>query len=151
MDIRFSLTLPREPAGIPVVRRLLGDALRSVGVAEECVADILLATSEACSNAVRHGGPTARYDVDFRLDGGRCVLKIRDRGRGLSVVPDEMVPPPPEAENGRGIQIMKAVVDDVAFEDTPGAGTTVWLRKHLAWQEDAPLPQLERELAALAS
>lgn len=60
MDIEFSLALPRDAIGIPMVRRVLGDAMRSLSVSEGCISDMLLAVSEACSNAVRHGGlPTA--------------------------------------------------------------------------------------------
>ncbi len=47
MGIEFSLAMPRDAIGIPMVRRVVGDTLRSLGVTEECVADILLATSEA--------------------------------------------------------------------------------------------------------
>ncbi|WP_283139861.1 ATP-binding protein [Rhizohabitans arisaemae] len=127
------------------MRRVLGDALRSLGVTEGCVSDILLAASEACANVVRHGGPTLRYQVIANVGMGRCVLAVADHGQGLPEIPDHY--PPPEAENGRGIQIMKAVVDEVTFDSTPGVGTTVWLKKQLDWQDDAPLPLLERELA----
>ena len=43
VDMKFSLELPREALSIPVIRRVLGDALRGLGVSEDCVGDILLA------------------------------------------------------------------------------------------------------------
>lgn len=42
-----------------------------------------------------------------------------------------------ETENGRGILIMRAVVDDLSFDITPGRGTIVRLCKELDWDEDA--------------
>ncbi|PZG39823.1 ATP-binding protein [Spongiactinospora gelatinilytica] len=145
MDIEFSLALPRDAVGIPMVRRVLGDALRSLGVAETCVADILLAASEACANAVRHGGPANRYQVLAAIGEGRCDLRVIDRGLGLTVVPDRY--PPADMENGRGILIMQAVVDEIFFNSEPGRGTTVHLRKRLSWDEEAAA---SRDLALAA-
>ncbi|MBO3750467.1 ATP-binding protein [Streptosporangiaceae bacterium NEAU-GS5] len=118
-----------------MVRRVLGDALRSLGVTEECVADILLAASEACTNAVRHGGPANRYHVVATIGAGRCVVRITDRGHGLMTIPRQY--PPPDTEHGRGILIMQSVVDEISFDTTPGNGTTVRLSKELDWEDEA--------------
>ncbi|NED49933.1 ATP-binding protein, partial [Micromonospora aurantiaca] len=45
MDMRFSLALPRDALSIPVIRRVVGDTLRGLGVSEDCVDDVLVATS----------------------------------------------------------------------------------------------------------
>nr|PZN43616.1 MAG: ATP-binding protein [Actinomycetota bacterium] len=137
MEIEFSLALPRDAFGIPMVRRVLGNALRTIGVAEDCVSDILLAVSEACANAVRHGGPAQRYEVTAAIRDGRCELRVVDRGPGLSAIPERF--PPGDTEHGRGILIMQSVVDELSFDITPGQGTTVRLRKRLAWDENAPV------------
>lgn len=42
-------------------------------------------------------------------------------------------------ESGRGFAIMKACVDDVTMESSPGEGTVVSLRKRIGWRDDAPL------------
>src|SRR5919198_2682032 len=80
VDMKFSLALPREALSIPVIRRVLGDALRGLGVSEDCVADILLATCEACTNVVKHARATARYEVLASVDDDICVLKIVETG-----------------------------------------------------------------------
>ncbi|WP_433219873.1 ATP-binding protein [Microtetraspora malaysiensis] len=149
VDIEFSLALPRDAIGIPLVRRVLGDALRSLGVTESCVSDILLATSEACANAVRHGGPADRYRVTAAIGAGRCEVRIIDCGHGLNAIPRQY--PPGDAEHGRGILIMQSVVDEISFDITPGRGTTVRLTKELAWDEDAVsrFLTLDRQLAAV--
>ncbi|MET9343777.1 MULTISPECIES: ATP-binding protein [unclassified Nonomuraea] len=128
-----------------MVRRVLGDAMRSLSVSESCISDMLLAVSEACSNAVRHGGPANRYEVSASIGYGRCDVKVADAGTGLPSMPLHY--PPPETENGRGLLIMRSVVDEISFGITPGRGTTVHLRKHLAWDhEEGARP---RELAAV--
>lgn len=146
MDMEFSMALPREAIGIPMVRRALGDSLRSLGVTEDCVSDILLAVTEACANAVRHGGPANRYQVEAAIGYGRCDVRIIDKGQGLIQVPEQY--PPTDVENGRGILIMQAVVDEISFDITPGRGTVVHLRKHLDWVED-PLFLRDRMLATV--
>ena len=35
---------------------------------------------------------------------------------------------------------MRACVDDVTMQSSPGEGTVVSLRKRIAWRTDAPLP-----------
>ncbi|MGW4644254.1 ATP-binding protein [Sphaerisporangium sp. NPDC004334] len=134
MDIEFSLALPRDAVGIPMVRRVLGDTLRCIGVTEDCVSDVLLATSEACANAVRHGGPSKRYAVMAAIGQGRCELRVVDNGLGLGAIPRQY--PAGDAEHGRGILIMQSVVDEISFDITPGNGTTVCLRKELDWDEE---------------
>jgi serine/threonine-protein kinase RsbW len=42
-------------------------------------------------------------------------------------------------ESGRGMAIMRACVDDVTMESSPGQGTVVSLRKRIEWRTDAPL------------
>ncbi|MEU6999907.1 ATP-binding protein [Nonomuraea sp. NPDC046570] len=128
-----------------MVRRVLGDALRSLNVSESCISDMLLAVSEACSNAVRHGGPANRYEVTASIGYGRCDVRVADSGRGLPSMPLHY--PPADTENGRGLLIMRSVVDEISFGITPGRGTTVHLRKHLAWDDEAGARQ--RELAAV--
>jgi serine/threonine-protein kinase RsbW len=122
--------------------------LRGLGASEGCIADILVATSEACTNVVQHATSTARYEVVASVDEGYCVLKIVDRGKGFAAGPDGGVHA--DAESGRGIKIMRAVVDDVSFDSRPERGTVVYLQKRLTWRDEAPMHRLQRELVRMA-
>ncbi|HEY2278509.1 MAG TPA: ATP-binding protein [Streptosporangiaceae bacterium] len=46
------------------------------------------------------------------------------------------------AESGRGLDIMRACVDDLTVRTRPGRGTVVILRKRITWAVDAPLTHL---------
>ena len=83
VDVRFCLVFPRETISVPVVRRVLGDTLHKLGVDEECVADLLLAVTEACTNVLRHSGPGRRYEVVATVGRNRCVLDVVDTSRGF--------------------------------------------------------------------
>jgi serine/threonine-protein kinase RsbW len=146
--MKFSLDLPRETLSIPVIRRVLGDTLRGLGVSEACIGDILVATSEACTNVVQHVDSAARYEVIASIDSGRCVLKVVDRGQGFESESQRAVPL--DSESGRGIKIMKALVDDVVFDSRPEAGTVVYLQKTLSWRDESPMHLLEPELLKTA-
>jgi serine/threonine-protein kinase RsbW len=146
--MKFSLDLPRETLSIPVIRRVLGDTLRGLGVSEGCIGDILVATSEACTNVVQHVDSAARYEVTASIDSDRCVLKVVDRGQGFES--DSSRTAPPDSESGRGIKIMRALVDDVVFDSRPEAGTIVYLQKTLSWRDESPMRLLEPELLKTA-
>jgi serine/threonine-protein kinase RsbW len=82
-DVRFCLVFPRESLSVPVMRRVLGDTLRRLGLDEACIGDLLLAVTEACTNVLRHSGPGHRYEVVAEVGGNRCLLEVLDSGRGF--------------------------------------------------------------------
>lgn len=83
LDVRFCLVFPRESLSVPVMRRVLGDTLRRLGVDEACICDLLLAVTEACTNVLRHSGPGNRYEVVAQVGRNRCLLEVLDSGRGF--------------------------------------------------------------------
>ncbi|WP_258571998.1 ATP-binding protein [Actinomadura parmotrematis] len=141
--MKFSLALPREALSIPVVRRVVGDSLRGLGVADDVVDDILLALSEACTNVVQHARTSGDYEVTARIDDESCRIAVMDWGRGLRHArpePDEL------AESGRGIRIMRALMDELDISAGTDSGTVVHLRKRLTWRDEALIRRLEHRL-----
>ena len=165
--IRFCLVFPRESLSIPVMRRVLGDTLARLGMDEDCISDLLLAVTEACTNVLRHAGPGHRYEVIAEVAKNRVVIQVLDNGRGFDTGRVRAVrrrhplrrPPVRQsgllgrrgrasdvaqlAESGRGLAIMKACVDDVSLHSGPGRGTVVELFKRCEWRDGAALPDLE--------
>ena len=45
-------------------------------------------------------------------------------------------------ESGRGLDVMRACVDDVTLRNRPGQGTVVTMRKKIDWASDSPLARL---------
>lgn len=135
--VRFCLVFERELVSVPVMRRVLGDTLRGIGVNAESVDDILLAATEACTNVVLHAGKAApAYAVAATVDRARCRVEVTDDGQGC--LPNAGRPRPARdvaslAESGRGLAIMRACVDDVELRSAPGRGTRVVLDKRLEW------------------
>jgi serine/threonine-protein kinase RsbW len=165
-DVKFCLVFQRETLSVPVMRRVLGDTLRGLGMDEESVYDILLAATEACTNVLTHGGRKVRgYEVVTSLGAVGCQVEVADEGAGLAPGnpalsnpalsnsgrsnPVERGGPDPQQtpiaqlpESGRGLAVMRACVDNVTLDSRPGRGTVVTMRKRIRWPDDAPLRQL---------
>ncbi len=145
-DVRFGLLFRCETLSVPVMRRVLGDTLRGLGVDEESVYDILLAASEACTNVLTHSGRAADgYAVVTSLGPVCCQVEVADEGIGVPAALATTPEPGPDApiaqlpESGRGLAVMRAFVDNVTLDSRPGRGTVVTMRKRISWPEDAPL------------
>ncbi len=146
-DVKFCLMFRCESLSVPVMRRVLGDTLRGLGVDEESVYDLLLAATEACTNVLRHSGQEVRgYAVVTSLGAVGCQVEVANEGAGAVLhevarrEPEE-IPVAQLPESGRGLAVMRACVDNVTLDSSPDRGTVVTLRKHIRWSHDAPLRQ----------
>ncbi|MFF0091891.1 ATP-binding protein [Streptomyces canus] len=143
MSIWWSLHLRREAASVPLARRLLLGTMETAGVDPDVSYDLSLALSEACANAVEHGGESglpdssAAYRVTAYLDGEKCRIEVTDSGPGFPAVRPR--PTPMEAENGRGLCLIRELADHVQIGNKPGRGAVVSFDKILKWRKDAPL------------
>ena len=165
--MKFCLVFRCEAVSVPVMRRVLGDTLRGLGVDEESVYDILLAATEACTNVLTHGGRQFRgYTVVTSVGAVRCQVEVAGEGAGAvlqetgqveagmrSAAPAGAAVTPTAdgfmgqpgiaqlAESGRGLAVMRACVDTVTLDSSPERGTVVTMSKHIRWSRDAPLRQ----------
>ncbi|MGW4564648.1 ATP-binding protein [Streptomyces sp. NPDC004561] len=145
MSIWWSLHLRREAASVPLARRLLIGTMETAGVDPEISYDLSVALSEACANAVEHGGGapggglSEAYRVTAYLDGEKCRIEVADSGPGLSRT-QEIRPARPDSEHGRGLCLIRELADHVQIGAKPGrGGTVVSFDKILKWKKDPSL------------
>ncbi|MGW5875019.1 ATP-binding protein [Nocardiopsis terrae] len=150
MGTVFSISLPGQAYTVSVARDVLGALLSRSGICQGCVDDILLAVSEACANAVEHGGTATDYSVEAQLATGWCELRISHTGRAPDTAAlvrrftSEHAPLPGlDSESGRGILLMRYLMDEVDFRGEPH--TTVILRKRVTSCDPASEDDLDRE------
>jgi serine/threonine-protein kinase RsbW len=141
VTVRFEL--PRDAVTIPILRRLCGRSLEVVGAEKSVIEDVELALTEACANVLKHVDSGEVYEVVVGFDENRAFLDVIDHGGGFD--PAELDPPNPEDESGRGLQLMRELMDSVHFDSASGFGTTVHLEKNLVWKADAVIHQLSTE------
>lgn len=139
VEINLELRLPGDTTSVPAARRLLDASLAALGVDEPICGDIELMLTEACTNVIRHARAGDDYTVRATIVDERCVIRVIDSGRGVdeNAVAAAATPAAPTAESGRGLQIMRALADDVRFHAFPDRGSLVALEKHLRYREDS--------------
>jgi anti-sigma regulatory factor (Ser/Thr protein kinase) len=67
----------------------------------------------------------------MELEPGRLVVRVADRGRGLQGDDVEAWDASRLREEGMGLSIIQAIVDELEIESSPGAGTALRLVKTL--------------------
>jgi serine/threonine-protein kinase RsbW len=132
------LTFPAKAEYLLLARLALSGLARELRLGDELVADLKLAVTEACGNAVRHAYSGVEGDVSvvFRIDDSRLHMTVEDHGDGIRAPesPDdeaaaELSGP---VESGMGMPIIRAIVDELAVEQgSDGRGTVVRMVKHL--------------------
>src|SRR5207245_1446042 len=78
--------LPGIPASVPQIRRRVEEIARAMGFRESQLRDLLIAVSEAATNAMKHGSPhgeESRIMVEYTPDGDRLIVEVTDEGPGF--------------------------------------------------------------------
>ena len=127
-----------RPDAIVRARAALSRAAAAAGLTRDRVDDLLVAVSEACTNAMEaqvRAGVSAPIDVTWTVAESIFEVQISDHGDGFE--PATLPPRPPvtdrrhlDVERGWGIQLMRQLVDELVF-DVTGEGMCVRLRMSL--------------------
>jgi anti-sigma regulatory factor (Ser/Thr protein kinase) len=123
MADRFHVEFPTQPEALASMRALTRRWLRHLRASEQEIAEVVTACGEAATNAIEHagGGGGAPFEVSGRIEEGEILVMIRDFGVWRE---------PREGDGGRGLSLMRALMDTVEVAPTP-EGTTVRMRRSL--------------------
>jgi len=116
------LTIPAKPEYITLSRLALSGLSRVRPFADETLADLKLALTEACSNSVRHAydGDEGRVSISFELRDDRLVIEVADDGTGFEPETDGKNDDDVElSEGGLGIAIIRSIADEVEIGGGP--------------------------------
>jgi serine/threonine-protein kinase RsbW len=127
---RMTLSLPRHPSTVVCARGALNVLLALTGTTDECRDELAVIITEACANAVEHSVAGSAVDISVVVKDGECVLEVGNRGDAVGAKVIRQLPDPLDL-GGRGLPVMVAFADTVAF--APAAPGHVLLRvtKHL--------------------
>ncbi|MDF2836912.1 MAG: putative anti-sigma regulatory factor, serine/threonine protein kinase [Paenibacillus sp.] len=132
------LRIPAHADHIDLVRICLYGIANKLGFHYEDIEDMKVAVSEACSNAVMHGGDTGEgmIEVTFRHDEQALTIQVHNQGppfvfdgTALASTPLGGAAVPDLQAGGLGIYLMEALMDKVEVVPASG-GTDVWLTKY---------------------
>jgi serine/threonine-protein kinase RsbW len=130
----ITITIPAKPEYLVLCRLVLSGLSRTMEIEPETLADLKLAVTEACSNAVRHAyeNGDGTISVVYTFSEAGISLEIVDDGPGFEVPPAR--PPQPFAlsEDGMGLSIIRALVDELELGPRPnGRGSRVQFVRRL--------------------
>ncbi|MBI3896472.1 MAG: ATP-binding protein [Acidobacteria bacterium] len=131
---RREFTLGSTLHSVDVAERLVRMLCEHVGYTERQCEEIALAVRETVANAVLHGNccdAAKRVTLATELNDTSVVISVRDEGKGFdpSLVPDPLDPRNLLQESGRGIFLIKALMDEVSLQCAAG-GTEVTMIKY---------------------
>jgi len=122
-NVRFSLT--PDPSALAALRRMLRRWLTEMGAERDEMAAIVMAANEAWQNAIEHGHGFAPVPVSVRFEreDHEVVVRVRDAGgRGT---------PPGDPDRGRGIDLMRGLMDETSLDLGSHRGGVAILRRRL--------------------
>ncbi len=116
------IELASKLENISKIENFIEDVCEQCQIGEECYGNILIALTEAVNNAITHGNgldPAKKVKLNMSTKTNQVEFVVQDEGAGFDYkeVPDPTLPQNLEKLRGRGIFLMKALADEIDFED----------------------------------
>ncbi len=133
------MTLESELSSVDPVESKAERLAREAGFDDDTASQIAMVVREAVINAILHGNkkdPAKQVQWSYELSDDALKFKIADEGPGLDPdsVPDPLAPENILRSSGRGIFLMKAIMDEVHFHQL-NPGTEIEMIKYRAKKE----------------
>jgi serine/threonine-protein kinase RsbW len=126
----FKLVLVSAPNEIIKVEEFLERINERLLLGDTRYNKLLVATTEAVNNGIIHGNkrdPKKKVTLTCEVNNASLIVKVQDEGAGVD--PDALPNPLAEEnllrENGRGVFLMRTLMDSVEFERLDGGAKVV--------------------------
>lgn len=130
-DIAFVLEIPNSLQAIPrAVELVVGKCQTCESQARRFRLNFRVALTEALSNAMLYGNagdPSKSVRLDVRMASGRLHARVTDEGPGFNpdCVEDPTLPGNISRSGGRGLFLMRQLLDEVHFNECGNSVTLV--------------------------
>ena len=135
-------TIPSKLKELKCVEELTAQASKQMHLSEDQTDNLAIAVTEAVGNAIVHGNkkdPKKSVTIQYKLNPKSIRVSVTDEGKGFN--PDRIANPlDPDnimKESGRGIFILKQLMDEVRF-DFSDRGTTIHMILKIKPEKPAP-------------
>ena len=141
MPDSVALEFPSDYKYLNIVDLVCGEVTQGLCAGHRAANEIAISVIEAVTNAIEHGNcqcPDENVRVVFSCKTDRLFIEVEDCGRGFDYeCYVRNLPNPTDIQHlrGRGIFIMKNMMDSLDFEMVPGKGMKVKLEKFLKPKE----------------
>jgi serine/threonine-protein kinase RsbW len=132
--MKNNIQFPSKIENINIVERLVDELTQQHQINSEIYGNMLVSMVEAVNNAIIHGNKldeSKNVFIEYGLSDGTFWFSVKDEGKGFDF---KKIPDPTSTENiekphGRGIFLIKHLVDELTFDDK-GSKICVKIKLH---------------------
>ena len=129
-ESNYHIEIESDPNNLITVEEFVNYFAKDLGLNEEQLATLLLAVTEATTNAIIHANKCDKsklVTVDVNVQNSKLIIKVIDEGKGFdpSQIPDPTQPENILKDSGRGMYLMKVYMDDLKYNVTPDGTETI--------------------------
>jgi len=115
-----SVTLQSVKENVRLVEKYVDEICQYYNIGDENYGNIIIAVSEAVSNAICHGNrfdPQKTVNFFYENKDNNLCFTVEDEGNGYNpdTLPDPTDPQNLEVPHGRGVFLMRQLTDDIKF------------------------------------
>ncbi|MEE8186936.1 MAG: ATP-binding protein [Nitrososphaerales archaeon] len=128
---KLELHIPNAFGYEKVAMNFAASAAKDMGLSDERIEDLKTSVSEACLNAIEHGNKmdaSMKVGVILDVEEMNLHVTVQDAGDEIGPVETPNIDDKVEGRSGRrgwGIFLIKNLVDELKFENTPEGGNLV--------------------------
>lgn len=120
---KYYLEIESTPNNLITVEEFVNYFSVELGLDQEKINGLLLAITEATTNAIIHGNKNNQLKmvrIYVYVDGPNLTVIIKDEGKGFdpSIVPDPTDPENLLKDSGRGLYLMRVYMDGLTYNQT---------------------------------
>ena len=126
----YHLEIESDPNNLITVEEFVNYFAKDLGLDNERLAALLLAVTEATTNAIIHANKcdvNKLVTVDVQVAKTKVIITITDEGKGFdpSKIPDPTNPENLLKDSGRGVYLMRVYMDELNYNITPTGTETI--------------------------
>jgi serine/threonine-protein kinase RsbW len=131
MADEVEITISSHPRWLRLVRQVVCEYALETGFDAQDAHAITLAVGEAVGNVIKHsyrGRTDESFVLQCKADGRNLEVSLRDNGEPFDPGQEPQLPPDELRPGGRGLYLMRTIMDDVEYSRDGGANV-VRMRK----------------------
>ena len=122
----YHLEIESDPNNIITVEEFVNYFAKDIGLANEKISSLLLAVTEATTNAIIHANKSDKTKL-VNISNSKLIVKVIDEGKGFnpSSIPDPTHPENLLKDSGRGVYLMRVYMDGLDYNVTESGTETI--------------------------
>ena len=127
---KYYLEIESTPNNLITVEEFVNYFSIELGLDQEKINGLLLAITEATTNAIIHGNKNNKLKlvrIYVYVEDSTLTVKIKDEGKGFdpTTVPDPTDPENLLKDSGRGLYLMRVYMDSLTYNQTAEGAETI--------------------------